>query len=122
MSIKKKLEFHYYEENGQCEFEEFLESLPESDQAKLLAVISNIEEFGLAIAARMEWVKKIEKNLFEIRSKKGSNIQRALYFHVIDNHHLITHGFTKKQDKTPENEKDHAKLIREKYLRQRRGD
>ncbi len=119
MTVNKKLVFDYYEENGQCEFEDFLNTLPEKDQAKLLAIIANIEEYGLEIAAQMEWVKKIEKNMYEIRSKRGHSIQRALYFHVIEYKYLITHGFTKKQDKTPEKEKEHARNIRDKFLMQR---
>lgn len=50
--------------------------------------------------------QKLETNLYELRSKVSSNIQRVFYFHVVDNRYVITHGFTKKTDKTPENEKN----------------
>ena len=46
----------------------------------------------------------------------SSNIQRALYFHVVGNRYVITHGFTKKTDKTPENEKNRAREIRKKFM------
>lgn len=63
----------------------------------------------------MQWVKKIEKDFYEIRVKRGSNIQRVIYFHIFGNRYLITHGFTKKSTKTPIKEIVRAKAIREKY-------
>ncbi|MGC3051167.1 type II toxin-antitoxin system RelE/ParE family toxin, partial [Enterococcus faecalis] len=51
-------------------------------------------------------------NLYDLRSKVGSNIQRAFYFHVVDNRYIITLGFTKKTEKTPKQEIEHAKELR----------
>ena len=51
----------------------------------------------------------------EIRLKCPNSIQRALYFHVINNRYIITHGFTKKTQKTPKREIIHAKQIRRKF-------
>ena len=45
----------------------------------------------------------------EIRLKCPNSIQRALYFHVINNRYIITHGFTKKTQKTPPREIEQAK-------------
>lgn len=64
-----------------------------------MATISMIQEHGLLTAQRMAWVKKLNSDIFEIRSKVSSNIQRTLYFHAIDNRYIITHGFTKKISK-----------------------
>lgn len=75
--------------------------MPDKDAAKLLAVINNIEEQGLAIVERQKWIKKLEPNLYEIRSKRASNIQRAIYFHWEQNSYVITHDCTKKTQKTP---------------------
>lgn len=97
----KVIEFDYYDWN---EFEEYLDSLPDKDTAKLLAVINNIEEQGIAIAERQKWIKKLESNLYEIRSKYSSNIQRAIYFHWENDKYIITHGFTKKTQRTPKRE------------------
>lgn len=97
------------------EFESFLDSLPDKDAAKLLAVINNIEEQGLTVAERQKWIKKLETNLYEIRSKRASNIQRSLYFHWENNKYIITHGFTKKQQKTPKREIQKALRRREDY-------
>ena len=51
----------------------------------------------------------------EIRLKCPNSIQRALYFHVINNRYIITHGFTKKTQKTPKREIIHAKQIRREF-------
>jgi phage-related protein len=114
--MKKKMAFDWLRRpDGTSEFEEFVDSLPEKDAAKLLAVIHNTEVEGLPVATKMQWVRKLEKDLYELRSKQGGNIQRALYFHKTGTHYIITHGFTKKSQKTPENEKEHARILRELY-------
>lgn len=51
----KVIEFDYYDWN---EFKKYLDSLPDKDAAKLLAVISNIEEQGIAIAERQKMDKE----------------------------------------------------------------
>lgn len=109
----KKLRFSYYDEK---EFQEFLDRLPNKDAAKLITIIQNIEMYGLFIAERQKWTKKVDNNLYEIRSKRASNIQRAIYFQLQGNEYVITHGFTKKTQKTPVGEISLAKTRRAKYL------
>ncbi|MQS75976.1 type II toxin-antitoxin system RelE/ParE family toxin [Companilactobacillus halodurans] len=113
---KYKLKFEeYIRPDGKNEVREFYGSLPLKDLAKLKATIYNIEEHGLYISERMEWVKKIDNDLYEVRSKLGSNIQRVLYFHIINNKYMLTNGFTKKTGKTPPRVIEHAKLLRREY-------
>jgi phage-related protein len=102
-------------QDGTSEFEEFIASLPIKDAAKLLAVIANTEALGVQVAIQMQWVKKIEDDLYELRSRQGNDIQRVIYFQVIETKYMITHGFTKKTQKTPENEIEHAREMRRKY-------
>lgn len=71
-------------------------------------------KFGLQVAARQMWIKKISDGIFELRTT-GSNIQRGLYFHIEGPHYVITHGFTKKTQKTPVSEISHAKELRNEY-------
>lgn len=105
--------------SGKSEFINFIYSLPDKDRIKLLKTIEKIENNGFPNAIRMEWVKKLDNNVYEIRSKLGSNIQRAIYFQKVNNEYIITHGFTKKTQKTPPREIEHAKRVIEKY---KRGD
>lgn len=108
----KKIEFEYYD---WAEFVDFLDRLPRKDAEKLTSLIVKIEQYELTVARRQEWVKKLDKNLFEIRSKCASNIQRALYFHLIDQRYVITNTFTKKTQKTPNKEIQIAKNRRTNY-------
>ena len=120
MIKKPKFEF-YTRPTGKNEFIEFLQSLPIEDKQKLLATINMVQEHGLLVAQRMEWVKKVDNDIFEIRSKVSSNIQRALYFHVTDERYIITHGFTKKTQKTPVNEIKHAKVLKKEFEENNNG-
>ncbi|MFW3589621.1 type II toxin-antitoxin system RelE/ParE family toxin, partial [Vagococcus fluvialis] len=43
--------------------------------------------------------------------------QRAIYFHVDNGRYVITHGFTKKTEKTPITELKHAKELREEWFK-----
>jgi len=105
----------YIRPDGKNEVKEFYDSLPLKDLAKLKATIYNIEKYGIYISERMEWIKKIDNDLFEVRSKLGSNIQRILYFHIIRNEYMLTNGFTKKTEKTPLRAITHAKSLRKEY-------
>lgn len=113
----ENIEFESYKrKNGHDEFLEFIEELPIKDQQKLLEVIELTQEKGLLTAQKMKWIKKLDDNLFELRSKVSSNIQRVLYFHVVNGRYVITHGFTKKTKTIPKREIKHAKQIREEWF------
>ena len=123
MFKKPKFEF-YTRPNGINEFIEFCrlwyrDALILKKMIKLGPAYNaqvSTAEVGLLVAQRMEWIKKVDNDIFEIRSKVSSNIQRALYFHVTDERYIITHGFTKKTQKTPTNEIIKAKKYRADYL------
>ena len=91
------------------------------DKQKLLATINMVHEHGLLVAQRMEWIKKVDNDIFEISSKVSSNIQRALYFHVTDERYIITYSFTKKTQKTPVNEIKHAKALKKEFEENNNG-
>lgn len=105
----------YTRPNGRNEFEEFYNSLPTKDRNKLRATIDMIEKAGIQPAIQLECVKKLNSEIYEIRSKISSTIQRALYFHIKNNQYIITHGFTKKTQKTPIKEIIRAKQIKQEF-------
>lgn len=118
--MRKRLEFDIVRRlDGTSEFDDFLDSLPSKDRAKMLAIISKTEEHGLEIAKKMKWVKKLRDGISELRSKQGSDIQRVMYFQEVGTKYVITHGFTKKTDKTPEKEIEHAITQMKRYLEKR---
>ncbi|MFP7386514.1 type II toxin-antitoxin system RelE/ParE family toxin [Enterococcus hirae] len=112
-----KIEFETYKRpNGNDEFLEWITALPLKNRAKLLKTIKETEVNGLLVAQRLKWAKKIDTNLYELRSKVGPNIQRGLYFHVENERYIITHGFIRKSEKTPKKEIDHAKELRKEWF------
>ena len=64
-------------------------------------------------------LKKLESNLYEIRSQRLSNIQRELYFQVQGTKYVITNAFTKKSQRTPESKKKIARNRCNQFLRQK---
>jgi len=117
MNDNPKFEY-LLEDDGKSEFLDFLNQLPTKDRDKLIATIQKIQDFGMLIAMRQEWIKRLDKDIFEIRSKVSTNIQRALYFQKVGNSYMITHGFTKKSQKTPKTEIEHAHRLMEKWRKE----
>lgn len=117
--MKKKLEFKTMtDKRGNDTLELFLETLDDAQIVNTLALIEKIEFNGLQIAIKMKWVKKLEKNLYEIRAKFGNNNQRVIYFQEVNKQYVITHGFSKKTQKTPIREINKAKRLRERYFKE----
>lgn len=56
----------------------------------------------------MPLVRKLEKNLWEVRTPITDGIARVI-FTVIDNQMVLLHGFIKKSQKTPKNELELAR-------------
>lgn len=79
------------------DFDEFLASLNVKEKAKVLGLIKKIEEFGILIAIRQQWVKKLDNNLFEIRVRAENSFLRGIYFQVQKNQYYLALGFKKKK-------------------------
>lgn len=108
----KKVEFEY---DNWDKFEKFLDKLNFEDKVSLLETIDYIEDIGIVEAGKNLLVASLGNGLYEIRARLGNNIQRAIYFHLKNNKYVITHGFTKKTQKTPKPEIDKANRIKKKY-------
>ncbi|ERL66637.1 hypothetical protein L248_0316 [Schleiferilactobacillus shenzhenensis LY-73] len=80
-----------------------------------MGAIKFTEDKGLLIAAQMLVISKLTPDIYELRSRLGKNWQRALYFHVVGNDFVITHGFSKKKNKTPLLEIRHAEELRDEF-------
>ena len=65
---------------------------------------------------REPYTKFLRDGIFELRAKEGSDITRVLYFYMIGNKAVLSHGFIKKTDKTPSSEIDRAIHNRNDYL------
>ena len=110
-----KLEVEFYDlPNGREPAKDFLVSLEPKMRAKMLWTIQLLQENGTAL--RMPYSESLEDGIFELRAKVGSDISRVLYFFFVGDKAILTNGFVKKTQKTPEAEKDKAKKYRAEYL------
>lgn len=106
----------YKKENNDCPIQEFLDSLDCKMQAKMYRTIALLKEHGTDL--RLPYSEFLQDGIFELRAKQGSDITRVLYFFVVGNKAVLTHGFVKKTQKTPPGEIEKAKKYRDDYYAQ----
>lgn len=104
----------YENEKGEKPAIEFLNSIDLKMRAKMLRTIQLLEVNGNKL--REPYTKFLRDGIFELRAKEGSDITRVLYFYMIGNKAVLSHGFIKKTDKTPSSEIDRAIHNRNDYL------
>ncbi|MCD8192363.1 MAG: type II toxin-antitoxin system RelE/ParE family toxin [Oscillospiraceae bacterium] len=110
-----KIEVIFYDTpNGDEPAREFLDSLDKKMQAKMVQTIAMLRDYGWEL--REPFSKALESDIFELRAKQGSNITRVMYFFVVGNKAILTHGFIKKTQKTPPREIERAKRYRKEFL------
>ncbi|MCC6261428.1 MAG: type II toxin-antitoxin system RelE/ParE family toxin [Anaerolineales bacterium] len=95
----------YKTESGNEPVREWLKSLPDKDK-KAIGTDIKTAQYGWPLG--MPLIRKIEKNLWEVRSTIHTGIARV-FFTVQGVMMILLHGFIKKSDKTPQNELDTAR-------------
>ena len=105
---------YYEKEDGTFPAEEFILSLDSKMQAKMFRELELLETFGNEL--REPHSKPLGDGIYEIRAKVASDITRVLYFFVVNKKIILTNGFVKKTQKTPDNEIALAKKYRKDYL------
>lgn len=105
---------YYEKEDGTFPAEEFILSLDSKMQAKMFRELDLLETFGNQL--REPHSKPLGDGIYEIRAKMASDITRVLYFFVVNKKIILTNGFVKKTQKTPDNEIALAKKYRKDYL------
>ena len=93
---------------------EFLDSLDIKMRQKMLRSIQALQDMGISL--RMPLSESLDDGIFELRAKTGTNISRVMYFFVVGDRAVLTHGFIKKTQKTPPREIKRAKKIRDDYI------
>lgn len=93
---------YYISPSGENSISDFLDSLTEKQQVKVLRIFQNIKLYGLQ--SILPHVKKLKGTpLWEIRILGQDNI-RVIYVVVAKDGVLALHGFVKKSQKTPNHE------------------
>ena len=112
----KRFEAEYYEmPDGSYPAYDFIISQPVKMSAKLTWTVALLEEHGNAL--RMPYSEHLDDGIFQLRAIQGHDIARVLYFFVVGKKVILTHGFVKDTNKTPQAEIDRAKKYREDYLK-----
>ena len=104
----------YKKSDGSQPALEFINSLDAKMKAKVLRTIQLLQLFGSEL--REPYSKPLGDGIFELRAQVGNNISRVLYFFIVDRRIILTNGFVKKTQKTPEPEIALAKKYRNNYL------
>ena len=102
-------------ENGSEPAKEFIFSLDKKMRTKVLFILDILADNGYEL--RKPYSKHLEDGIFELRAKVGSDISRVLYFFYVGSRIVLTNGFIKKTQKTPEQQIKLAKQYRAEYLK-----
>ena len=107
-------EINYFrEKNGKCPVENFIDVLDSKMKAKVFGRLELLEEYGPRLG--MPFSRHLSDGIFELRTVQGNNITRILYFFIVGQQVILTHGFVKKTQKTPAREIEKAKRIRDEW-------
>jgi len=85
-------------EAGNEPVREFLRDVPSEDR-KIIGIDNKEVQFGWPLG--MPLVRKMEKDLWEVRSRLGNRISRLL-FTVVGGQMVLLHAFIKKSERTPQ--------------------
>ena len=111
--MKRTIEF-YATSSGAVPIEEFLDTLSDKVVQKIVAVME-LAETERIVSTR--FFKKLSgTELYEFRIRWESSIYRLLCFFDRDNKVVITHGFVKKAQKTPQRQIQMAERFRQDYF------
>jgi len=90
----------YRSESGDEPVREWLKELPREDRRQIGEDIKTVQ-IGWPLG--MPLIRKIDKDLWEVRTTLESGIARV-FFTVGGDYMILLHGFLKKSQKTPQNE------------------
>jgi len=114
--MKNKWTVIYYETpDKQCPIEEFIDSRSKKNQAKLLAMISYLEELGPNLPR--PYSDLLVDGIHELRIKLSGEQIRTLYFFCYQEFIVLTHSFAKNDSAVPEIQIKKAKAARTDFLK-----
>ena len=103
---------------GKCPVKDFLDSLPGKVAQKVAWVLSLLEDLEVVPSTYFKKLVGTEE-IWECRIQFASNAYRIFCFFEGNSVVILTHGFTKKTQKTPQQEIERAEAYRRDYLKRR---
>jgi phage-related protein len=92
----------YQDARGRSPVEEWVDTLPDKDHARIRRGFDMLERFGVQLV--MPHARHLRGKLFELRVAVGRRDYRVLYFAVAGRRLILLHGFAKSTPKTPARE------------------
>jgi phage-related protein len=104
-------------QNGRMPAREFVDSLDDKAAARIDAFIERLRIYGNRMQGK--FVKKLTSDIFELRVKQFDRIFRILFFYQPGMLIVITSGFQKKTQETPQAEITRAEQLRKLWMKYR---
>ena len=104
-------------DDGKKPVNDFLLSLDTKMRTKALRNMKHLQVHGYELREPLS--APLGDKIFELRTQVGNNITRMLYFFYVGETIVLTHGFTKKTQKTPPSEIERAEKYRRIYLKRK---
>ena len=108
----------YKTAEGKCPVRDFLDSLPGKVAQKVAWVLSLLEDLEVVPSTYFKKLVGTEE-IWECRVQFASNAYRIFCFFEENSVVILTHGFAKKTQKTPQQEIERAEAYRRDYLKRR---
>lgn len=105
---------YYQSENGRFQVAEFIDSLDAKSKAKVAWTLDLLEEFGVDLG--MPYARRLEKQLWELRIRHGTNRYRIIYFLATGQTFVLLYGLIKKSGPVPRSDIEIAKSRMDDYL------
>jgi phage-related protein len=112
----------YKSESNKTPIEDFLNSLSSQDRKKVAWTLRLISDLNIKMIPS-KYLKKLinSDDIWEIRIKGKEKIFRVFSFFFYENSLVLTHGYTKKTDKTSKREIKKAEKCKKDFLK-RKGE
>ena len=93
----------YYENSkGEIPVKEFIDKSSPKDRNRIAKTIELLQEFGNKLDR--PYAAPLKNGINELRIKGVDNNLRILFFYIVGNTAVLTHGFIKKSKKVPSKE------------------
>lgn len=103
--------------NGHVPVQEYLETLDEKYQAKIVSYIELLRAHGGKLYE--PYAKHIKGSIWELRIDFSRLASRIFYFLATEKRIVLLHAFMKKTEKTPAGEIERAQQYYSEYLQQK---
>jgi phage-related protein len=105
--------------NGKCPAGDYLDSLEIKVKVKLVALINRMAEVGYI--SNTNQFKMLSEGLFEFKHGRPHHRILGYFSKVVPQRIVLTHGYQKQTNKTPRNQLNMAKYIRDEYEKELRA-